>query len=456
MTHEEADIFTKYCNHQYIYNSGKVPPSNRCTIVAKSYCTNEEDLINFYSLYYCLLNENLLLFLLSCFIIIFINFRYLAHVIDDFCAEGLTRISKWLKFSDELAGCTLLAFANGAGDVITAIVASESSEGVGYTIGSLFGAGLFCCCIVIGGAILANGKAIEFQRMIVKRDLLLYMVAAVVTLVFGIIGKLTVFSSLILLGIYVVQVLWTILGKSGGHNQQPLSHENKDLDIVEHHEGSHEGALGIFLHIIDFPFDVISYFTILPTGPAHYSYLRCLLWPFTGTLFIIFVMFHFQYFDEIFTDPTDAHFCAIWFILAVALFFFFVVSLPSDGSAPRKNSFMDKFITVLGVISSVTWMYLLLELLISLLSCFGMVLNLDASFLGFTILAVGNALPDALNTFALMKEGRGIMAISGAYNGQLFGLLVGFGLGNLKMCLRVEEGYQIFGLFDFSGENKPT
>jgi hypothetical protein len=39
--------------------------------------------------------------------------------------------------------------ANGAGDVITALVAGSSAGGVSYNIGSLYGSGFFVCSIVI-------------------------------------------------------------------------------------------------------------------------------------------------------------------------------------------------------------------------------------------------------------------------------------------------------------------
>jgi len=48
-----------------------------------------------------------------------------------------------------LSAVTLLALANGAGDVITAIVASDTPEGVSYNIGSIYGAGLFVASIVV-------------------------------------------------------------------------------------------------------------------------------------------------------------------------------------------------------------------------------------------------------------------------------------------------------------------
>lgn len=90
---------------------------------------------------------------------------------------------------------------------------------------------------------------------------------------------------------------------------------------------------------------------------------------------------------------------------------------------------------------------MLIEMLINLLKVVGLVFNLDDSYLGFTVIAIGNSLPDLFNTFALLHgEGFETMALSGAYNGQLFGLLIGFGLANLKMTLT--KGSQKFQLFN--------
>jgi sodium/potassium/calcium exchanger 6 len=55
--------------------------------------------------------------------------------------------------SDSLASVTLLAVANGAGDVITALVASGTATGISYNIGSLYGAGLFCASFIISATI---------------------------------------------------------------------------------------------------------------------------------------------------------------------------------------------------------------------------------------------------------------------------------------------------------------
>jgi sodium/potassium/calcium exchanger 6 len=65
----------------------------------------------------------------------------------------LINFSDSLKFSEALAAVTLLAVANGAGDVITALVASGTDEGISYNIGSLYGAGLFCASYIMSSTI---------------------------------------------------------------------------------------------------------------------------------------------------------------------------------------------------------------------------------------------------------------------------------------------------------------
>jgi len=50
---------------------------------------------------------------------------------------------------EALSAVTLLALANGAGDVITALVACDSSGGLSYNVGAIYGAGLVFINIII-------------------------------------------------------------------------------------------------------------------------------------------------------------------------------------------------------------------------------------------------------------------------------------------------------------------
>jgi len=52
-------------------------------------------------------------------------FDFITKVVDDYIGNSLIYISGILKMSEALAGVTLIAFANGAGDIITAIVSTN-------------------------------------------------------------------------------------------------------------------------------------------------------------------------------------------------------------------------------------------------------------------------------------------------------------------------------------------
>ena len=87
-----------------------------------------------------------------------------------------------------MAGVTLLAVANGAGDVITALVASGSSDGISYNLGSLYGAGLFCTTFIMSKTITNAKGNIKVNSNTINRDIVFYIAATVTTYVFALYG----------------------------------------------------------------------------------------------------------------------------------------------------------------------------------------------------------------------------------------------------------------------------
>ena len=70
--------------------------------------------------------------------------RLLEYVSDGYMSAAIAKIANYMRLSETLAGSTLLAFSNGASDVITAIIAPEGDND-NRIIGSLFGAGAMSC-----------------------------------------------------------------------------------------------------------------------------------------------------------------------------------------------------------------------------------------------------------------------------------------------------------------------
>ncbi len=67
----------------------------------------------------------------------------MAYIAEDFLTPALVKISEYLKLPSIVASVTLLAFANGAGDVITSIASTEKIVDLGSTLSSLYGSGFF-------------------------------------------------------------------------------------------------------------------------------------------------------------------------------------------------------------------------------------------------------------------------------------------------------------------------
>ena len=61
--------------------------------------------------------------MLLSFFLIFLIFRFISSTVEAYIASGITYIADYLELSESLAAVTLIALADGAGDVITAIVA---------------------------------------------------------------------------------------------------------------------------------------------------------------------------------------------------------------------------------------------------------------------------------------------------------------------------------------------
>lgn len=58
----------------------------------------------------------------------------------------------------------------------------------------------------------------------------------------------------------------------------------------------------------------------------------------------------------------------------------------------------------MGTINGLLWTYVVCNMLIDILDVYVIVFNLNKTFMGLTILGVGNALPDGLTTIALAKK----------------------------------------------------
>ena len=84
--------------------------------------------------------------------------------------------------------------------------------------------------------------------------------------------------------------------------------------------------------------------------------------------------------------------------------------------------------SILGFITSVVWMYVLANEVVSLLKAFGVVLGLSDVILGLTVLAWGNSIGDFISDTSVARSGYPRMGFSACFGGQLLNLLLGCGI----------------------------
>lgn len=100
----------------------------------------------------------------------------------------------------------MLAFANGAPDIVSSITAGGESDGIFIGVGGLVGACAFGSTIVLGTCILKSRglKGVKMDKNEWIRDLAFYMIALAYLLYLGYSGEITYTQSLVFLTLYIV------------------------------------------------------------------------------------------------------------------------------------------------------------------------------------------------------------------------------------------------------------
>ena len=142
--------------------------------------------------------------------------------------------------------------------------------------------------------------------------------------------------------------------------------------------------------------------TIPPCDDEEYNHDLTIIWPFFGLLFLAWN----------FTKPSFWWFFIFPIAFGLSLLFCKYRKLNVDELPPYYI-----WINILGIFCSVLWVRLASGILIDLLTFVGMLTNLSSSYLGLTIIAIGNALPDGLTTISIAKSGYASLALTGGIVG---------------------------------------
>lgn len=191
----------------------------------------------------------------------------------------------------------------------------------------------------------------------------------------------------------------------------------------------------IFYIIFEFPFSVLRDVTIPAVELSKWNKNFVILMPIT--IFILVTWKTNNY--SIFLDNI--------YILIPTIFSLLVICLLISRSV--YNHKLPNSIKILCIISfsmSGFWIWCISELLVDVLKVVGVLIDIPEAFLGMTVLAFGNSVPDLSVNCSLAKNGYGEMAIAGSIAGPLFNILVGLGISLVrKNIVRGDIPFSFFG-----------
>lgn len=182
-----------------------VAPNFSCEDVGKVGPLN----IDYVHIYNCELKglEAMSILLLILWTLILIDI--LAKVESGYFTPTLASISLKWHLSDNFAGVTLLAFANGAPDVFCSLIGLMSTGNTDLGISALLGGALFVCTVVVG--CIAIFCPCKLNGILFTRDSIFLLIAVVRLAILGPNKEVTLQSAVSLLVIYVIYLLVVLI-----------------------------------------------------------------------------------------------------------------------------------------------------------------------------------------------------------------------------------------------------
>ena len=180
--------------------------TDKCAL-ASAACSGKY--FNPYTLHYCNLNEALYFSLPILLLIFILCFYMLSTTANRYLSSSLTLISDKLKISQNFAALTFLAFGNGAPDVISSVVASDSG-GLEMTIGALLGAGCFVTTLVFS-LVIFYAKEVNVIGKMYVRDIAIYFISLAMITYFAWDGKIHLYESIIFFSLYFIYLIIALI-----------------------------------------------------------------------------------------------------------------------------------------------------------------------------------------------------------------------------------------------------
>ena len=443
-------------------------------MLIRHYCADNFTYINLVDMYYRSMSENAILIFLFIRALFPVLFMCIGAVADKYLASGMTNLSKKFQLSPAIAAMTLIAFANGAPDILASLGAAGKAGGAFIAVGALFGAFIFSCTLVVSNVVWNSpDQTIQLPKMAVIKELAFYLISVLCVIIFGFVKSAGYPFIVVYLMVYFTYVGISIyIEKSSAKGDQPndvqdaergedidLDADNSDmhLDIQteinieieqddEDAENDENQNKGFFDKVCEEMFEEENtMFDNLVLGPLMLAgmFTNCyldnpfMMFPFKFLIIgnsFVFMIFTLELMDIglLYLFIIGYSIGAVFLILECAL--------------GQKPMLFDIFYEFLSVFAAIGWISIFSGLVIDFISFLAFYFSINEVILSSLLLSAGNTVGDFFGNAALAKQGEEVMACVAAYSGQIFNNFIGFSASLFAATQAGDTTFDIFAL----------